>query len=194
MQLQPLVLGSAILFSILLVFLIAATGDTEFATETSAGVSIYTGAFQVCFGGRTSSCSAIDNSCKINLPGSLGGNQVGPIYNDCTKFHAFQAFLLLGLFTLIAVVFTVWFYVAWETPSLIYATLILAGISNFCLMVSFSCFADLTSSNTSARGASFALEVTVWVLELVGLVLFGVGTLVLAGSSGVRTGGGVPNN
>jgi len=177
---RPLVLGGAILFFICTVFLIAATGDTEFSTVNTGYGTIYYGAFQVCWGGRTSSCHSIDNSCNVAIdffpaPVSVVGNK------SCSEWHAFQAFLLLGLFTLIAATFTAFFAAFWEGAGYVYATLILGGISNFCVMVSFACFADITSDSTSNRGASFGLEVTVWVLELVALTLFGVGALVMDG-------------
>jgi len=182
---RPVVLGGAILFFICTIFLIAATGDTEFSTVNGGGITIYYGAFQVCYNGRTSNCQSIDNNCNVNIPSNLGGQQ-SSVTNSCSEFHAFQAFLLLGLLTLIAATFTAFFATFWEGVGYVYATLILGGISDLCVMISFACFADITSSSTSSRGASFALEVTVWVLEIVALVVFGVGALVLEGGGGTQ--------
>jgi len=179
---RPIVLGAAVWFAFCTVLLIAATGDTEFlviSTATPLGTfKLYLGAFQVCSDGRNSGCQSIGTDCS----GASGSGN-----SSCSTFQAFRAFLILGLLTLIAMTFTAFFAAFNQLAAYDYSTLILGGISNFFILVSWSTFASWSSDASSYRGPSFALEVTVWIFQIVGIVWFALATLIWSDSAGGQT-------
>jgi len=172
MLIRVLLAIAASIFFLCSIFLISATGTPQFIVAGDT----YVGAFQICYGGIGTNCHSIDSSCKVS--GYEGG---GPITNKCSEFQAFRAFLILALLSLIALTFTSWFTIFWNDQVYKYTKLsswILGGFCALCLLISWPCVADLTSSGTSNRGASFGLEVTTWLFQLIGLVIYILGTTI----------------
>jgi len=145
-----------------LLFLCAVASETY--VSSSSG---HTGAWQTCFNGE--SCRTISEDCsEINLSG-----------NDCSKFRAFRAFLLIAFFLSVIVTVLAWI-IAVESPMMsphfgLMNTLI-EGFGWACslsALISFSIIADIinnTYNASSSKGDAFGLLVSAWVFHSIGMV------------------------
>ena len=166
---RPLTLTAMFLWFLISVLLIASTGGPSFVQD-----DVNLGAFQICPEGF--SCLSIDSSCAYSLQGfSL------QLPEPCSEFQAFRAFLLLGLLLSIGVsaLTCVAFVTGRTNRSLDWWLMngLMAGVQ-FCVMVSFSTFADYFAHNFSgglSKGDSFNLEVAAWCFGFVAWALWDLG-------------------
>lgn len=141
---------------------------TESYVSNSAG---HTGAWQTC--DNNGNCQTISENCS----------EIGLSGNDCSKFRAFRAFLLIAFFLSVIVTVLAWI-IAVESPMMspyfgLMNTLI-EGFGWACslsALISFSIIADIinnTINRPSDKGDSFGLLVSAWVFHSIGMVAWTV--------------------
>jgi len=137
---------------------------TESYVSNSGG---HTGAWQTC--DNNGNCESISENCnEIDLSG-----------NDCSKFRAFRAFLLIAFFLSVIVTVLTWI-IAVESPvmSPYFATtnVMIVGFGWACslsALISFSIIADLINNTwdiPGSKGSSFGLLVSAWLFHSIGMV------------------------
>jgi len=159
---RPIVVVAAVLFLVCFALLIAATADPEFLVD----YPLYIGAFQSCVGGRSTGCSYYGTG-----PGSCPTTAL-----SCSEWQAFQAFLLIGVITLGFLTISACLTSVRPNIMLDSITLMIGIVSNISILISWALFTDMSSGESSFRGASYDLEVAAWVISFVGLFIFAAGT------------------
>ena len=160
--LRPLTLVGLFFTFFPLILLIAATAHPEFGKH---GL----GAFHVC-DDDDDHCSRINRHCETDYG----------VIPDCSKWHAFQAFLLLGLIFSLFVTFLdlfISFSQRCGNRALLMLSNVTMALQTFCIVVAFAIFTSWANDYDWDKGSSFGLLVTSWVLSLVGWVCWNLGCL-----------------
>ena len=169
--LRPLTLIGLFFTFFPLILLIAATAHPEFGKH---GL----GAFHVC-DSDDDACSRINRQCETDY-GTIP---------DCSKYHAFQAFLLIGLLmSLFVTALDLFMFFAHHCNNrgLLFVSNVTMALQTFSLVVAFAVFTSWAHDYDWDKGSSFGLLVASWCLSLVGWVCWNLGCVYEVEGEGSR--------